>query len=111
MLDLGDDMRTVFYGGDFAATFRRHRRATAPKEVVGILGIADEDALDGKALAVARTLRMPSGCDVGADDVLEVVTGMPCLGVPEGARFRVLDKPARVNDGAEMEALLGSVPA
>lgn len=26
-----------------------------------------------------------------------------------GARFRVLDNPRRVNDGMEMEALLGSV--
>jgi hypothetical protein len=111
MLDMGEDMSTVFYGGDFAATFMRHRPATAPKEVAGILGIADEDALDGKALTVARTLRMPSGCDVRADDILEVVTGMPSLGVLEGARFKVLDKPVRVNDGSEMEALLGSVPA
>lgn len=109
MLNLEEDLATVFYGADFAARFVRHRASTTTKEVAGILGIADAEALDGKVIAAARTLRLPSGSDVRADDVLEVLTGMPSQGVLVGARFRVLQKPERVGDGAEMETLLGSV--
>lgn len=109
MLHLEEDLATVFYGDDFAAKFLRHRVSTPPKDVAGILGIADEDALAGKVIAAARTLRMPSGSDVRADDVLEVLVGMPSMGVPAGTRFKVLERPERVGDGSEIEALLGSV--
>lgn len=111
MLDLEEDMTEVFFGDDFAARFVRHRAGAAAKDVVGILGIADEEALEGRVVASARQLRAPAVCDVLADDVLEVVDELPAFGIKAGTRFRVLDKPRRVNDGAEMEALLGSVSA
>lgn len=109
MLDFEDDMAEVFFGADFAARFLRHRAAVDSKTVVGILGIADEDALNGRVIAAARVLRAPALSDVRADDVLEVLDAMPSLGVMAGACFKVLEQPKRVNDGAELEALLGSV--
>lgn len=111
MLDFREDMRTVFFGSDFASTFSRQRASVPDVDVVGILGIADDEALDGKVIAAARVLRMPTDLDVRADDVLIVRQAIPDLGVAIGARFKVLEKPKRVNDGAEMEALLGSVSA
>lgn len=107
MLDLTDDMATVFYGDDWATTWLRQRPPAADQVVVGIFGVADEAALDGRAVAAARVLRMPSVADVRADDVLMATVAIPDLGVVPGARFRVLDVPMRVGDGAEMEALLG----
>lgn len=109
MLDLTDDMATVFYGADFASTWLRQRPPGADEVVVGIFGVADEAALDGHAITAARVLRMPSVADVLADDVVMATVAIPGLGVVVGDRFRVLDKPKRVGDGAEMEALLGSV--
>lgn len=109
MLDFQDDMTTVFFGSDFAARFRRHRAGAAPKDVVGILGIVDEEALEGRVMTASRALRSPAICDVRADDVLEVLDEMPSMGIQTGTRFRVLDQPKRVNDGEEIEALLGSV--
>lgn len=111
MIDLEDDMRGVFFSADFATRFERTRAGQAANEVVGILGVADDEALDGHAMAAARTLRLPSGSDVRADDVLQALEAMPLLDVAVGTRFKVLDQPQRVNDGAEMEALLGSVQA
>lgn len=108
MLDLSDDMSNVFYGSDFASTWLRRRPPAADQVVVGIFGVADAEALDGHAIAAARVLRMPSIADVLADDVLMATVAIPDLGVVMGARYRVLDKPMRVGDGAEMEALLGS---
>jgi len=109
MLDLAEELSAVFYGDDFACTFVRQRLSMPDQAVVGILGIADDDALEGRVLAAARTLRMPAASDVRAGDVLEVTAGMPSLGVPAGTRFKVLEVPQRVGDGAEVEALLGSV--
>ena len=111
MLDLENDMATVFYGADFTATFTRQRAATADVNVVLIFGVVDEEALDGRAMAASRLVRMPATQDVRADDVLVAVHAIPGQGIAAGARFRVLDNPQRVNDGMEMEALLGSVQA
>lgn len=111
MLDLEADMRDVFFSAEFSARFQRTRAGQAATEIVGILGIADDDALDGHAIAAARTLCLPSSSDVRADDVLQALDDMPSFGVPLGTRFKVLDQPRRVNDGTEMEALLGSVQA
>ncbi|MCI5068423.1 hypothetical protein [Acidovorax sp.] len=111
MLDLEEDMAAVFYGSDFATTFTRQRPLVADVEVLAIFGVLDEEALDGRAIAASRMVRMPSTQDVRADDVLVAVHAIPGQNVAAGARFRVLDNPQRVNDGAEMEALLGSVSA
>ena len=69
----------------------------------------DAEALDGRAMAATRAVRMPATQDVRADDVLVAAQAIAGHGIAQGARFRVLDNPQRVNDGMEMEALLGSV--
>ena len=109
MLDLEEDMVSVFYGPDFATTFTRQRPLVADVDVVLIFGVVDEEALDGRVMAASRKVQMPVTQDVRADDVLVAKQAIPALGIAVGARFRVLDNPQRVNDGAEMEALLGSV--
>lgn len=109
MLDLEEDMATVFYGTDFATTFTRQRPLVADVDVAVIFGVVDAEALDGRAIAATRKVQMPVTQDVRADDVLLAVQAIPGLGIAVGARFRVLDNPRRVNDGMEMEALLGSV--
>lgn len=111
MLDLEEDMATVFYGSDFAATFTRQRPSVADVDVTAIFGVVDEEALEGRAMAATRKVQMPVTQDVRADDVLVAKAAIPALNIAAGARFRVLDNPQRVNDGMEMEALLGSVSA
>ncbi len=110
---LGDDDLAlgVFTDPEVATVFSRVRVGVADLQVSGILGLNDDDALQGQVLAAQRTLRLPGMPDVRADDVLHVVTAVPGLGVVVGARFRVLAQPRRVGDGRELEALLGSVPA
>ena len=108
MLDLETDMATVFFGTDFAATFTRQRPLVADVDVMAIFGIADEEALDGRVIAAARTLRMSATSDVRADDVLVAAQAIPGMGVAMGDRFKVLDEPSRTTDGMELEALLGS---
>lgn len=109
MLDLEEDMATVFYGPDFATTFTRQRPSVADVDVVLIFGVVDKEALEGRAMAATRKVQMPVTQDVRADDVLVAKEAIPALSIAVGARFRVLDNPQRVNDGMEMEALLGSV--
>lgn len=109
MLDLAEDLATVFFGPDFAAIFTRQRPAAADVPVALIIGVADEEALEGRALAATRNALMPATADVRADDVLVATQALPGLGVAVGQRFSVLDMPRRTVDGAEMEALLGSV--
>lgn len=111
MLHLDHDMDAVFFGPDFAARFRRQRGPGDVKDVVGILGIADKEALEGRVVASARTLLMPGCSDVKADDVLTSLEDISALGVCAGTAFKVIDVPRRINDGAELEALLGSVAA
>lgn len=104
-------MHAVFFGTDFASRFAVRSAGLATGEVVGILGIADDEAMEGRVVAAARTLRYAGHILVRADDVLESLEALPSLGVRVGARFRVLEAPRRVNDGAEWEALLGGVSA
>lgn len=109
MLNLEDDLAAVFFGADFTAAFLRQRPMAPDVEVAVILGIADDEALDGRALAAVRTARMPATADVRADDALVALHDVPGFGIAMGARLRVLDQPQRVNDGMELEALLSSV--
>ena len=110
MLDFEEDMAEVFFSDDFATRFERVRAAAAPLAVAGILGIADEEALEGRVIATVRVLRLPAACDVRVGDVLVALDSMPSQGIEVGARFKVLEPPQRVIDGAEMDALLGSAP-
>lgn len=108
MLDLAEDLATVFFGPDFTAVFTRQRPAAADVPVALIIGVSDDEALDGRALATTRTALMPATADVRADDVLVAGQAIPGTGIVAGQRFKVLDTPRRTADGAEMEALLGS---
>ena len=108
MLDLAEDLATVFFGPDFTAAFTRQRPSVPDVQVAVIIGVADGEALDGRALATTRTALMPATADVRADDVLVAVQAIPGMGIAAGQRFAVLDTPRRAVDGAEMEALLGS---
>ncbi|WP_019654016.1 hypothetical protein [Variovorax atrisoli] len=108
MIDCTHDLATVFFGDDFAVPFTRRRRAAADVTVMVIIGTVDSDALDARARAATRTARFAAGQDVRADD--ELIAGA-AVGpeVPAGTVFKLLDHPQRVNDGLEMEVLLGSV--
>ena len=108
MLDLDHDMQHVFYGSDFAVRLKRVRAGAVDLELQGIIGVADDEALDGYALATARTLQCPAVIDLNAEDVLELLESAPQLGLALGDRLRVLDVPRRLNDGAEQMVMLGS---
>jgi len=108
MLDLDRDLREVFYGDDFALTFSIERQGAVVGSATGILGVIDEEALDGRVIAADRTLRLPSIINLRERDVLIAQADEPTIGVRVGARLRVLAMPRRVHDGSEMEALLGS---
>lgn len=103
---LDHDMDNVFFS-DFALRFLRVRAGVDSLEVSGNLGIEDVDALDDHAVAARRTLLLPAGVDLRADDHLQALDADAGQQLRVGDRFRVLDVPRRVNDGAEMEALLG----
>lgn len=109
MLDLDRDLREVFYGDDFALTFSIERQGAVVGTAAGIIGVIDDDALEGRVIAAERTLRLPSNHDLRERDVLTMQTDEPTIGLRVGDRLRVLAPPQRVNDGSEMEALLGSV--
>ncbi|CAN5857980.1 hypothetical protein BH11PSE13_BH11PSE13_12190 [soil metagenome] len=110
MIDHAHDLAAVFYGPDFASPFVRSRPGADDLTVMGILGAVDEEALDGRAFAAERSLAFAAGQDVRVGDhiVCTVDIGPDVLA---GTTFRVLEQPKRVNDGLELEALLGSVPA
>ena len=110
MLDLlAGDIDSVFFGADFASTFMRYRPSAVDVEFAAIFGVADDEVLEGRAIATARFLRLPASVDLRADDLVTAVQAVPAMGVPAGALFKVLEMPMRVNDGMELEALLGSV--
>lgn len=109
MLDLDRDLREVFYGEDFALVFEIERQGVVVGTAAGIIGVIDDEALDGRVIAAERTLRLPSIHDLRERDVLIMQSDEPTIGLCVGDRLRVLAPPQRVNDGSEMEALLGSV--
>jgi hypothetical protein len=100
------DLVAVFYGADFAQLFARRRNGVDDVELRAILGTADDQALEGRAMAASRIARFPAGLDVRVDDRLVALEDWP--GVPTGTTFRLLDNPQRVVDGLEVEAVLGS---
>lgn len=106
-------MERVFFGPDFALRLTRQRPGVGDQQVLAILAVADEQALDGRSLAATRSALLPASADLRAGDVLVAgpdVAQFEGLPVAAGERLRVLEAPRRVNDGMEQEALLGSVP-
>lgn len=110
MLSLQEDLATVFYSSDFATPMRRERSAALDVTVMAIVGTVDDEVLDGRAIAATRTARFAASHDVRADDKLITLQAIGS-DLPAGSAFRVLDKPRRVGDGLELEALLGSASA
>ncbi|MGH8760696.1 MAG: hypothetical protein ACREVW_14485 [Burkholderiales bacterium] len=108
MIDFAHDLASTFYGADFAAPFTVQRPDFGGETVMVILGAVDAEALDGRAIAASRVGRFAAGQDVRADDHL-VAQEAAGPDVPPGTTLKVLDRPRRVNDGLELEALLGSV--
>lgn len=109
MLDLDHDMQSVFYGPDFALRFKRVRAGVEDLELQGIIGMTDGEALEGHSMATSRTLQCPSVADLRSEDILQLLEAAPQLGLAVGSKFRVLDVPERINDGAEQLVHLGSV--
>jgi hypothetical protein len=108
---LGDDDLAlgVFTDAEIATVFRRVRPGVPDVDIAGIFGLDDDDALQGRALAAQRRLRVVGLCDVRPDDVLHAATAVPALGLAAGAQLRVIGTPRRVVDGSEMDLLLGSI--
>ena len=109
MLDLEADLSAVFFSTDFATPFTRQRPAASDVTVMAIVGAVDSDALEGRAMSAVRTAHFAAGQDVRADDKL--IVQQTSFQVVAGTAYRVLDTPRRVNDGLELEALLGSAAA
>lgn len=107
MLDLTGDLHEVFFS-DFATSFIRTRHGLNAVAVMGILGTADEEALEGRVMAAVRELRLPASYDLRAGDELTAAEAIPALGVAIGTTFKVLEPPQRDVDGAEQIVLLGS---
>lgn len=110
MIDHAHDLAAVFYGPDFATPFLRVRPVADDVTVMVILGAVDEEVLERRAVAAVRTARFVAGQDVRVDDKLVAVQAAGAE-VPIGTAFKVLERPRRVNDGLEVEALLGSATA
>ena len=111
MLDLDHDMQQVFYGQDFALRLLRVRSGVLDLEFRGIVGVNDGEDLDRHVIAKSRAMHCPATVDLRADDIVQALEASVVQGIAVGDKFRVLDVPQRVNDGAELEALLGSVKA
>lgn len=109
MIDLQHDIETVFYGPDFAAEFAWRRGGVVQERTVPIiLGTQDVEALDGRVQASNRKATYPASRTVRLGDELVALEDLPDY--PKGTVFEVLDHPQKVNDGLEMEALLGALP-
>lgn len=109
MIDFADDLAAVFFGADFASPFTRQRPGVADVTVMAIVGAVDSDALEGRAMSAVRSAHFAAGQDVRADDRL--IVQQTSFQIVAGTAYRVLDTPRRVNDGLELEALLGSATA
>lgn len=109
MLDLHADLAAVFFGSDFAAPYTRRRLGAGDLTVMVVIGAVDEKALEGRAMSAVRVAHFASGQDVRADDKL--IAQQDGSGAPAGTAYRLLETPRRMNDGLEVEALLGSATA
>ena len=109
MLNLHADLAAVFFGPDFAAPYTRRRPAAPDVTIMVATGAVDEQALDGRAMSAVRVAHFAAGQDVRADDKL--IAQQDSADVPAGTAYRVLEMPRRINDGLELQALLGSATA
>ena len=92
-----EDLSVFFDAADFGVTVIRQRPAALPLAFNAIVGIADQETMQGHVVAAQQEARFASA-DVVQGDTL-VVSGTP---------FRVL-RVDRANDGAEMLAYLSSL--
>jgi hypothetical protein len=92
-----EDLSVFFDAVDFAVPVIRQRTSAADLAFNGIVGTADEEALQGNVMAAQRQVHFASA-DVVEGDTL-VIAAVP-------ARVLRVD---RINDGAEMCAYLSSI--
>jgi hypothetical protein len=107
VIDAASDLAGIFASDDFAKSFTRVRTAVANVEIRAIIGAIDDEVLEGRSIAAIRKALYPAGTDVRADDKLVALVDIDVT-MPAGTVLKVLEKPKRVNDGLEVEALLGS---
>lgn len=107
MIDPAADLAAILAAPDFAKSFRRIRPLAEPVDVRMIVGTVDEEALQRYALSCVRKALFAAGSDVRVDDEILALEAVD-INIPEGTMLKVLDIPQRVNDGLEVEALLGS---
>lgn len=96
-----DDLSAFFGLADFAVQATRTRLLAADVTFACIVGEADAEALESRAIAPLRQIAYATGPDVIDGDSLT-------LADPSGrftGTYRVR-RPERVNDGAESRALL-----
>jgi len=107
VIDLASDLAAIYAGPEVAKSFRRVRPSAADVTVRMIIGTVDDEVLEQKAIAVVRKASFMAGQDVKVDDKVEALEAID-ITMPAGTVLRILDQPKRVNDGLEVEALLGS---
>lgn len=92
------DLSDFFDADEFAVMVTRQRASVADVNFLAIIGVTDEDALQSRATAAARSLHWATGPDVREDDTIVIAATGP-MAVFNGS-YRVRE-PRRVNDGAE----------
>ena len=95
---MDEDLSVFFDTDDFAVAVIRQRPEVPDLAFNGIVGRADQQALDSHAMARKHELRFPAA-DVIERDTLVI----------GGTSYRVLADPELENDGAEMCAYLTDI--
>lgn len=100
---MDDDLSAFFDLADFAVLATRSRLLAADVTFNAIPGLADQDALDGHAIAPLRQIAFATGPDVIDGDSITLV-GTGARAAFNGTyRARRVE---RVNDGLESRAIL-----
>lgn len=104
-----EDMNDFFDPDDeTTVSVTRTRLLADDVTFVAIIGLSDEEALEGRAMAPRRQIAYATGPDVIEGDVLEVV-GQGYLAIHNGT-YKAIE-PHRVNDGAESRCTLKLIQA
>lgn len=106
MIDLAADVAAIFGGPEFSVRLTRRRAGAPDLEIRMVIGVVDDEVLEGRALAAVRKGAFPTTTDVRADDLLIAVDDVDAS-MPAGSVLQALDNPRRICDGLESEVLLG----
>lgn len=86
----------------------RSRSAEADVVFHAIIGLADEEALQGRVVAAHRVIAFATGPDLRKGDTVTVTALQPWQAVHAGD-YRLNEAPRRVSDGAESRATLVAI--